>query len=660
MQNSRNSPRQTLSKQLLIPLVSSFILIVSIITILVFIDMSESLEQSINKRLLTTAQIQKSQIETLFSYRALNIAAWVKLEVMDDIITGDIDGRINRSLQELKKSYQLRGDIFIVDIDNNLVAASNPDFLLRDITPNIWQYKGSNSELLHFKGKHINPYTGEYSVAFTHVITMSFNKKKILGTAVVTIPWNVIESIIIPPSSHGILLANDGSQLLGNMVSDNKEVQPYLISDFIDTSEVTINNQDYLMGLSHLDSVQNMPLDWLIVSLEHKKEALIPVRTLGRNIVFIAVLLTLLIILMIILLTRRAVKPIQQLTNTVLEIAESSDLSKRVSVKSNNEIGILAHSFNRMTDKLEQTMFEKDGYANRLAKLNESLEQQVSERTTAYRAANAELQVTINQLQQAQSQLVQSEKMASLGQLVAGIAHEINNPLGSINANIPIMAEYTTELFDLINSIEDKSSIAATLSDIDYDFIQEDTPQLLASMKNAATRMKDIVLSLRNFSRLDQAEVQDIRLEDAIDNTLALLAHRFKNYISIHKEYHLNKNVPCYAGLINQVFMNLLSNAEQAINGSGTITVKTWHDDNKAYVSIQDSGMGMDPTTMIKIFDPFFTTKPVGEGTGMGLSISYGIIEKHHGSITVESTPGKGTIFTLCLPMTFIPQKDVI
>lgn len=654
MGKPRFSQKETLSKQLLIPLVSSFILIVSIIAFLVFYDLRDNLEESIHNRLLISAQTHQTQLETLFSYRALNTAAWAKLEVMDDIITEDVDGRINRSIQELKKSYQLHGDIFVFDINNHLIASSNPEFPLKKIAPDLTLNYKTKYDELSFKGKHTNPYSSEPSVAFSYSITASFDSSTVLGSTVVTIPWHIIQNIVVPDSMQGMLLNRSGDMLSGSIDTP----PPFSISNLITNSEITIANENYLIASSQITSLLNMPLDWLVVSMEYEEQALKPIRLLGQDIILVTVPLTLLIVLLIIMLTRRVVNPILYLTNTILDIEKSSDLSKRVDVESTNETGILADSFNKMTDKLEKSMAEKDTYANQLARLNENLEQQVLNRTADYRAANDELQIAINQLQQAQSQLIQSEKMASLGQLVAGIAHEINNPLGSINANIPIMIEYTTDLFQFINSIENQSSIKNTLADIDYDFIQEDTPQLLASMKNATKRMKDIVLSLRNFSRLDQAELQDIRLEEAIDNTLALLSHRFKGRITIKKEYLLNKNVPCYAGLINQVLMNLLSNAEQAISANGTVTIKTWLDGD-AYVSIQDSGMGMNQDIMAKIFDPFFTTKSVGEGTGMGLSISYGIIEEHQGSIAVDSKTNEGTTFTLHLPMTLTKQMDI-
>jgi signal transduction histidine kinase len=243
--------------------------------------------------------------------------------------------------------------------------------------------------------------------------------------------------------------------------------------------------------------------------------------------------------------------------------------------------------------------------------------------------------------------------------LVAGVAHELNNPIGAIYANLPILEEYVRDLVELIVNLEQmplddvqKHSLQQNLAEIDFEFVREDSASLISSCKNAAIRVKDIVVSLRNFSRLDEAELKDVLLEEGLDSTLALLYHTTKNRIQIEKHYALQSPIRCRAGQLNQVFMNLLSNAIHAIPDKGCIDISTLQQDGHAVVMIRDTGEGMDTDTLKKIFDPFFTTKKIGEGTGLGLSISYGIIEKHHGHICVESEPGHGTCFTITLPFT--------
>ncbi len=656
---------KSILRQLVVPLVLSFVLLILLITALVFVEMKANLEQSIKKQLISNTETINTQLKNLFRYNILNTSAWAKLEIMDNIITEDIDGQINRSLQELRSNYHLPGDILVFDHQRRLISSSNDQLRqqMDSISPPDAWFQVNKSHTL-FLGKHINPYTELKSIAFIHCITASFDNQRNLGFIVLTHPWSNIEDIVLHKQIQSALIDQSGRVLASNVkeLAVNESL-PH--EKLFNTFKIKLAKTEYLFETAQLSNIMDIPINWLVVTLEQHEQALQPVWGLGIKVSILALILTSIITCFIIWQTQRVVAPIQKVTQTVLEIAQSSDLSKRVAVKDHavtghNETAILGASFNLMAEKLAETMTEKDHFSDRLKLLNKTLEQQVADRTEAYRTTNEQLQSTISQLKQTQTQLIQSEKMASLGQLVAGIAHEINNPLGSINANIPILTEYTHDLFEIIDNIQDSSILAKPLQEIDYPFIQKDTPQLLASMKNAVSRMKDIILSLRNFSRLDQAEIQDILLEDAIDTTLALLSHRLKNRIIVIKHYQLNQPVPCYAGLINQVFMNLLANAEQAIKGNGQIIIETKRQDDYAFISIQDTGSGMDSETMNRIFDPFFTTKPVGEGTGMGLSISYGIIEKHKGSINVSSKPDAGTLFTILLPMTVNQQQEII
>ncbi len=655
--NSKSS--QSILRQLIIPLVFGFVLLIFLVTSLVFYEMKYDLETSIKKQLISNLKSINTELKSIFHSHILDISAWSKLEIMDNIINDDIDGQIHRSLQKLKSNYRLSGNILVFNQQQKLISSSNDKFITQMaaiIPPEKWfQTKGDK---IIFTGKHINPYTKKESIAFTKPITASFDSQHKIGFIVLTHPWSDIENTILPKKIQGILLDKSGRILASNLkiLSANEFIQ---LEKLLKTNKIKLHNSEFLFESHQFSNVLGVPLNWMIVALESYEKALIPVWKVGIKVSILALILTSIITYFIVWQTRRVVSPIQKVTNAALDIAKSSDLSRRVEVTGKNETAILANSFNIMAEKLARTMSEKDHYANRLSTLNKTLEQQVAQRTEEYRTANQQLQSTIKQLQEAQSQLIQSEKMASLGQLVAGIAHEINNPLGAINANIPILIDYTQDLFQLIDSIKTSPELIQSLQDIDYEFLQQDTPKLLASMKNAASRMREIILSLRNFSRLDQAEIQEILLEEALDTTLALLSHRFKNRITVIKHYQLNRPIPCYAGLVNQVLMNLLANAEQAITNNGKIIIETKSQDNYAVIKIEDTGIGMDSETMQKIFDPFFTTKPVGQGTGMGLSISYGIIEKHGGKLLVSSKPNIGTIFTLLLPMTFNPQNSI-
>jgi PAS domain S-box-containing protein len=335
-----------------------------------------------------------------------------------------------------------------------------------------------------------------------------------------------------------------------------------------------------------------------------------------------------------------------------------------------------------------------------LTDYNHILEAQVAERTEALRQQAQELKQTLERLQRTQTQLIQAEKMSSLGQMVAGIAHEINNPTSFIYGNISPATEYAQNLLHLIALYqqyypEPVAEIAAQIDAIEPNFIAEDFPKLLASIRQGAERIMQIVLSLRNFSRLDERECKRVDIHQGIDNTLVILQHRLKPQshrpeIQVIKEYSELPNVECYAAQLNQVFINILNNAIDALENvpsssyslaqeasyivhskvaelgrsneqstmnyeqSPTIWISTEVvEQNKVVIRIANNGSAIDPVLQSKIFDPFFTTKPVGKGTGLGLSISYQIVvERHNGELTCHSTPGQRTEFVIALPIT--------
>jgi signal transduction histidine kinase len=290
--------------------------------------------------------------------------------------------------------------------------------------------------------------------------------------------------------------------------------------------------------------------------------------------------------------------------------------------------------------------------------------------------ANRELEQTICQLQQTQSQLIQTEKLSSLGQLIAGLAHEINNPINFIHGNLTHIHDYAHSLLNLAqvyqkNYPEPESTIQEALETSDMEFIQDDLPKVIASMQLGADRIRQIVLSLRNFSRIDEAEMKAVNIHDGIDSTLLILQHRLRpktdhHGIQIIKTYGDLPLVECYAGQLNQVFMNILSNAIDAIEHQhlqvsdtslksfiGTITIQTeMLEQDQVLIQMTDDGPGISPDALQKIFAPFFTTKPASKGTGLGLSISHQIIvEKHGGQLECYSSLGMGTTFQIKIPI---------
>lgn len=272
---------------------------------------------------------------------------------------------------------------------------------------------------------------------------------------------------------------------------------------------------------------------------------------------------------------------------------------------------------------------------------------------------NQELARRKVELERLQAQMVHSEKMASLGQLAAGVAHELNNPAGFVYGNMELLNEYVGRIERLL-AFYDKAQLPAPLStevnaiknEIDYENSLKDIRSIINDCHSGAARIRDVVQNLRLFSRLDEAEFKKIDLNEGIESTLRLLSQYYgPGRIALERDFAELPPVACYAGQLNQVWMNLLVNAAQATSSDGKVRVTTKLENEMAVVAISDTGIGIAPEHLKKIFDPFFTTKPVGEGTGLGLSISYGIIERHGGSITVESRKGSGTTFTVTLPI---------
>jgi two-component system NtrC family sensor kinase len=274
----------------------------------------------------------------------------------------------------------------------------------------------------------------------------------------------------------------------------------------------------------------------------------------------------------------------------------------------------------------------------------------------------------ITRLNRYRQRLRQSERMASLGRLLAGVAHELNNPINFIYSNIFHLRNYLKDIRKVLSEYRDICSSAAYRiadrvsgvkkleEELDLDYIMQDLDQLVDDISEGARRTKRIVDDLRAFSRSDEGKTEDTDINEDIEKSLNLLVNYHKDRITIHKDYSDLPKVKAFTGQMGQMFMNLISNACQAIDGKGDIWIATQLEDNAVVISIKDNGMGIAEEHIGKIFDPFFTTKDVGEGVGLGLSISYGIIQRHKGEFLVDSKVGSGTTFTIQIPVDFENQ----
>ncbi len=603
------------------------------ISLAVYALWTEQIRLQVGERLQQGTELAAKGIERELHYELTNLRAWTQLDVMVDIISDDVDKRIITTLNLLKKNYHLSGELILFNDDGRVVASTGADM------PEMEQYALSFA----FPAS-LAPDSQLY---FKSPVTLPVLADQRVGYLVLTHPWGEIvghlsealdEFLIQAPGSNG--------HFHRSRLQQGSGVESLGVGD----AQWQLNGQTKL----HSAAVQLLPElspEVFIYGVADRSTALQPVKQALLLILVVTGLLLLPVVLVAVWSAVRFVRPITELQTFAEGIVRTGDLRCDFPVHGRDEVGKLARVLKQMTENLREAFGKNEQINQELMQLTETLEQRVEARTE-------ELSQALTRLKETQSQLVQSEKMVSLGQLVAGIAHELNNPISSIYANIPILKEYLSELLELVETLSEQGKMSEQalkqrLDEMDYEFLREDVFTLLKGQADAAQRIRDIVLSLRNFSRLDEQELKQVDLNESIDNTLNILRHEFKHRITVHKDYRLSQPVECFAGEINQVVMNILVNASQAIEGDGHIRISTaLTAENQALIEIQDDGPGIPDAILNKIFDPFFTTKPVGEGTGLGLSISYGIIEKHHGSIRIDNVVPHGARFRIRLPLT--------
>src|SRR5471030_61974 len=333
-------------------------------------------------------------------------------------------------------------------------------------------------------------------------------------------------------------------------------------------------------------------------------------------------------------------------------------------LQAHDRLLILKKPFDNIeVQQMANTLLTKWDMTERASVQMDHLGQMVERRTRQFKEASVELQREIDERKQLESQLVQSEKLASLGQLAAGVAHEINNPIGFISSNLGCLDGYFKQLQEMldayrgaeasITSPEVIERLNVLRERVELEFLREDIPLLIKESKDGISRVGQIVKDLKDFSRVDSSqEWQWANLQQGIESTLNIVANELKYKADVVKEYQVLPEIECLPSQINQVIMNLIVNASQAIGPErGVITLRTGLEGETVWIEVADTGSGIEPQCLQKIFDQFFTTKPIGQGTGLGLSLSYGIVKKHHGDISVRSEVGAGTTFRVELPV---------
>jgi signal transduction histidine kinase len=525
----------------------------------------------------------------------------------------------------------------------------------------------------------------QYNIAFSEPVRNP-KTQEVVGVWISIINWSYIQNILDTvetdlanrnlKTGYAFMYAKDANTIIAHKYRKNRtgieplRSYPQNAQDLYDTRIVENhglkNLHDAILQqapsfayefprgnkkISGIAPIYDTSFGWIVGVGIDETDIFRPIKNMTWWLSGATVLLAALVVIFTFIVAKGITVPLQNLIQTAQTIAQGN-LSRRVQIRSSDEVGILGATFNDMARALAAR-------EDQLQELNRNLEDMVRQRTRELESSHEALKKAYLDLQNTQEQLVQTEKMASLGQLVAGIAHEIKNPLNFIYGNTGFLSDYIRRLQSLLEaydrlpslSEEDRAKIARMKEGYNYEFMRSDLPTLVENFTEGANRINNIVSDLRTFSRMDSDRISEIDVHASIEISLNLLRNQYRERVEIHREYGEIPKIQGYSGKLGQVFMNLLSNAFHAIEGKGDVWIRTRADNSFVQVEVEDNGRGIPRENLKRIFEPFFTTKAVGQGTGLGLSISYGIIEQHHGKIFVANAPSGGAVFTVRLPI---------
>ena len=523
----------------------------------------------------------------------------------------------------------------------------------------------------------------QYNIGFSEPI-IDPATHEIVGVWINILNWSYFQNILDPVemdlsnsdlhTGYAFMTASDGNTIIGHKYRSNRtyagretveQTRNFYNTRLVEDHKLPLLNrailnqeQTFIYDLPNgngkivgLSPIEDTSLGWIVGVEIDESDIYQPIRVLIYWLFGVILILAVLVIFFTYVISRGITVPLNILIRSATTISQGN-FNERVPIRSSDEVGVLASTFNDMAKAISTREIQ-------LQKLNRNLEDIVRDRTMELENSHEALKRAFFDLKSAQEQLVQTEKMASLGQLVSGIAHEIKNPLNFIYGNTGFLADYTRKIQNLLEAFErlpsisdeDKAKIERMKEEVHYSFIKQDLKILIDNFTDGSSRINAIVSDLRAFSRMDRDVVSEVDVHASLEMSLNLLRNQYKDRVEIHKEYGDIPKIQGYPGKLNQVFMNLLSNAFHAAKDKGEVWIKTRSGSRTVEVEITDNGSGIPQENIKRIFEPFFTTKPVGQGTGLGLSISYGIIEQHRGKIQVASSPDKGSAFTVILPI---------